>query len=53
MDYIICYTNHKGYDVWEEICGEDAMQFRVDDLMKELDCDADDIMVFIKHTQLR
>lgn len=53
MDYIICYTNHKGYDVWEEANGEDAMQFRVDELMKELNCDADDIMVFIKQTQLR
>lgn len=32
--------------------GEDAMQVRVCELMEELDCEAEDIMVFDKEMEL-
>ena len=52
MEFILCYTDLNGNDVWEEIIGEDAMQLRVGELAdEELHCDADDIMVFEKSTQ--
>lgn len=52
MEFILCYTDNNGNDVWEEIIGEDAMQVRVGELAdEELYCDVDDIMVFEKTTQ--
>lgn len=49
--YIICYEL-QGENTWEMVSGEDAMQIRVDELMKKLDCEAQDIMVFDKTTEL-
>lgn len=49
--YIICYELD-GENIWEMVSGEDAMQIRVDELTKELDCEAEDIMVFDKETEL-
>lgn len=51
MEFILCYFDEKGNQCWEEILGEDVMQIRVGELIEELDCDADDIMVFDKDTQ--
>lgn len=51
VTYILCYEEN-GKQVWEEILGEDAMEIRVDELMEELNLDADDIQVFAKNTQL-
>lgn len=48
---IICYEL-QGENTWEMVSGEDAMQIRVDELMKKLDCEAQDIMVFDKTTEL-
>lgn len=48
--YIICY-----YDcgnTWEMVSGEDAMQMRVNELMEYLNCEAEDIMVFEKESEL-
>ena len=49
--YIICYELN-GENTWEMVSGEDAMQIRVNELMEELDCEAEDIMVFDKETEL-
>ena len=49
--YIICYELD-GENTWEMVSGEDAMQIRVDELMEELDCETEDIMVFNKDTEL-
>ena len=49
--YIICYELD-GKNVWEMVFGEDAMQIRVDELINELNCEAEDIMVFDKETEL-
>lgn len=52
MEFILCYTDNDGNNVWEEIIGEDAMQLRVGELAdEELYCSTDDIMVFEKTTQ--
>lgn len=51
MEFILCYTNEHGQDVFESVFGEDAMQVRVCDLAEELGCHTDDIMVFDKETQ--
>ena len=52
MEFILCYTDNDGKNVWEEIIGEDAMQLRVGELAdEELHCSPDDIMVFEKTTQ--
>lgn len=52
MEFILCYTDYDGKNVWEEIIGEDAMQLRVGELAdEELYCSTDDIMVFEKTTQ--
>jgi hypothetical protein len=50
-EYIICYVNEIGDNVWEVIDGEDAMQERVCEL-EEIGIDFDDIMVFEKSSQL-
>lgn len=49
--YIICYELD-GENIWEMVSGEDSMQIRVDELMEELNCEAEDIMVFDKDTEL-
>lgn len=49
--YVICYELD-GKNTWEIISGEDAMQVRVDALMEELECEAEDIMVFDKDSEL-
>lgn len=49
--YIICYELN-GNNIWEIVSGEDAMNIRVDELMDELDCEAEDIVVFDKETEL-
>ena len=52
MEFIICYTDNKGNNVWEEIIGEDAMQLRIGELAdEELHCCTDAIMVFERTTQ--
>ena len=50
--YIICYEDTNGSNTWEMVSGEDAMQIRVNELMEELGCEAEDIMVFDKETEL-
>lgn len=45
--YILCYDG-----AWESVIGEDAMQIRVDELAKELDCDPEDILVFHTDSKL-
>lgn len=49
--YIICYELD-GENIWEMVSGEDAMQIRVDELMEELGCESEDIMVFDKEMEL-
>lgn len=49
--YIICYELD-GKNIWEMISGEDDMQVRVNELMEELNCESEDIMVFDKETEL-
>lgn len=49
--FVICYELN-GQNVWEMISGEDAMQIRIDELMKDLNCEAEDIMVFDKDDEL-
>ncbi|MGN0485556.1 MAG: hypothetical protein ACI4HI_18610 [Lachnospiraceae bacterium] len=52
MEFILCYTDNNGNDVWEKIIGEDAMQLRVGELADEkLHCSTDDIMVFERSSQ--
>lgn len=51
MEFILCYEDKTGQNVWESVLGEDAMQVRVGDLMDELNCEAEDIMVFDKKTE--
>ena len=54
MNFILCYTNRDGKDVWEEIIGEDAMEVRVGEIAEEElfpGMNEDDIMVFNKSTQ--
>lgn len=46
MDFMLCYTNKNNQNEWEIINGEDAMHIRVDELVNELGCDEDDIIVF-------
>ena len=43
--YYILYEKNNA-NVWETVSGEDAMQLRVDELAKELNVDADEIIVF-------
>lgn len=50
--YVICYETPHGTPAWETIFGEDDMQFRVDELTKELDCDPEDILVFHTDSKL-
>lgn len=49
--FIICYELGEE-NIWEMVSGEDAMQVRVCELMEELDCEAEDIMVFDKEMEL-
>lgn len=51
FDYVICYEDFDG-SKWETISGEDAMQVRVNELTRSLDCDPEDIMVFEIGSQL-
>lgn len=52
MEFILCYTDLDGQDVWESVFGEDAMQIRVGELADEkLLCSVNDIMVFEKSDQ--
>lgn len=44
--YYILYEDATGKNTWELVSGEDAMQIRVDELIDELHCEADDIVVF-------
>jgi len=41
-----------GENTWEIVSGEDAMQIRINELMEELNCEAEDVMVFDKETEL-
>lgn len=52
MEFILCYTDLSGNDVWESVLGEDYMQIRVNTLMQILNCEAEDIMCFDKSTEL-
>lgn len=49
--FIICYELD-GENTWEMVSGEEAMQIRVNELKEELNCEAEDIMVFDKETEL-
>lgn len=51
MEFILCYTDENGNDVWESILGEDAMNVRVGELVEELGCEDEDIMVFDRETE--
>lgn len=51
MEFILCYTDKNGNQVWESILGEDAMQVEVGDLMEELNCAAEDIMAFARNDE--
>lgn len=50
-EYIICYVNEIGDNVWESIIGEEDMHERVYEL-SEIGIDYHDIMVFPKHLQM-
>lgn len=50
-EYIICYVNEIGNNVWETINGEDTIQERLCEL-EEIGIDYHDIMVFPKHSQM-
>lgn len=50
-EYIICYVNEIGDNVWETIIGEDEMRERVYEL-SEIGIDYHDIMVFPKNSQM-
>lgn len=50
--YVICYMLANGENTWEIVSGEDAMQIRINELMEELNCEAEDVMVFDKETEL-
>ena len=50
--YYILYENLSGGSTWEIVSGEDAMQVRVNELVKELDVPASDIIVFDQYIQL-
>lgn len=47
MEYVVCYNG-----VYKTVYGEDAMQILVSELMEQLNCDADEIMVFDVDSQL-
>lgn len=51
MEFILCYIDKNGNQVWESILGEDAMQVEVGDLMEELNCAAEDIMAFARNDE--
>ena len=51
MEFILCYTDKEGKDIWESILGEDAMNVRVGELVEELNCEDEDIMVFDRETE--
>lgn len=46
MCYYILYTDAEEIDRWELVSGEDAMQQRVDELCRNLDCEEEEIHVF-------
>lgn len=47
MDFIICYTDDRGNNIWEGISGEDAMQERIFELTELYKvCTDEDILVF-------
>jgi len=41
-----------GMNQWELISGEDAMQIRVGELVEELGCDAEEIIVLPSETEI-
>ena len=46
-DYIICYTDDRGNNIWEGISGEDAMQERIFELTELYKvCTDDEVFVF-------
>ena len=51
MEFILCYTDKNGKDIWESVLGEDAMNVRVGELVEELGCEDKDIMVFDRETE--
>lgn len=51
MEFILCYTNKEGEDIWESVFGEDAMNIRVCELEEELGCESEDIMVFERNPE--
>lgn len=50
--YYILYEDTTGKNTWELVSGEEAMQIRVSELIHELHCEADDIIVFPEDAQL-
>lgn len=50
--YYILYENENGENTWELVSGEDAMQFRVSELMDSLGIAGDEIVVFESNSQL-
>ena len=50
--YYILYEDATGKYTWEFVSGEDAMHLRVHELINELHCEADDIIVFPEDAQL-
>lgn len=50
--YYILYRDSQNRNTWEFVSDEDAMQIRVDELIKGLHCEADDIVVFPFKAQL-
>lgn len=50
--YYLLYEAADGSKVWELVSGEDAMDIRVSELMDELGCFEDDIVVFHEDSQL-
>jgi hypothetical protein len=49
FDYVVCYENKKGKQIWEGISGEDAMNERVCELEDKLGLD---VLVFDLHDHL-
>lgn len=50
--FYILYTDIDGFQRWELVSGEDAMQIRVDELCREYNLDAEDVVVFAAEDEL-
>lgn len=50
--YVVCYIDESGNNTWDIVTGDAAMLEKVDELINDLMCDAEDIMVFDVDSQL-